>query len=373
MSVHPEIITPDLSSLIHKTPRFPVRRHFSPDVWRNGVAVRMPNHLGDAMMALPALAQLKKLIPPDCGLFVIAPESQRLIYVALPIVDGMVGLERLHRLWSPGEMLAVRQLRAGIGILFSNSLRDTFTMRLAGIRQLFGAAARGRSPFLKRAFSFPPHQRRGHLAGEHLASRYSAIVEALGAPVWDGKLPEFKPKSSADEMYSYLTELCCHPRLLLLAAGAAYGAAKRWPAEYFNLVARHWVKTGGIAVALGNKLEREIGDEVLAGIEERKCTNLCGKTRFDELIQLLRHARMVVSNDSGLMHLGAVMGARGVAIFGPTDPTATAPLSEKWRLVFSHWECAPCFERVCPRNNPECMRTISPRTVLRAMRELDKK
>ncbi|MDR0932351.1 MAG: hypothetical protein LBM70_04950, partial [Victivallales bacterium] len=195
------------------------------DWWRNGMVVRMPNHLGDAVMALPALGQLRKIIPPHCALFCIAPEGQRAFYHALPIVDGTIGLDKIHHSWSWDEFLALKRQRLGVGVLFNNSLRDAISMRVAGVRNLYGAKARARSILLRRAFAFPPRPAR-QAANIHHANRYLAIAKALGAPHWDGTLPQFKLTPGVDELSPEIAALCEHPKLLTVASGAAYGAAK---------------------------------------------------------------------------------------------------------------------------------------------------
>ncbi|MBS1368751.1 MAG: lipopolysaccharide heptosyltransferase II [Lentisphaeria bacterium] len=336
------------------------------DMWRNGMVVRMPNHLGDAVMALPALGQLRKIVPANCALFCIAPAGQRALYHALPIVDGMLGLAEVHRAWSREEFMALRRQRFGVGVLFNNSFRDALTMRLAGVSNLYGAKARCRSLLLRRAFAFPP--RPDHEpANIHHANRYLAIASALGAPAWDGTLPEFRLTPDADELPPTVTALCEHPKLLTIASGAAYGAAKRWPSGNFREIAAHWIETGGIVAVLGSESERGIGDEVVAGLDARKAYNLSGQTSLIELMHLLRSSAMTVANDSGIMHLSAALGRPGVAVFGPTDYTATGPIGANWRLLYEKQECSPCFRRECRYGLQRCIRAITPAMVISEM------
>ena len=102
------------------------------EAFRNGIAVRMPNHLGDAVMALPALKSLRSILPPYCALYVITPTSLRQLYAAIREADGMVVLERPHRAWGMKTINELRALRLGVGVLFNNSFRDALMMRLAG-------------------------------------------------------------------------------------------------------------------------------------------------------------------------------------------------------------------------------------------------
>ncbi len=337
--------------------------------WRNGLVVRMPNHLGDAVMALPALSVLRKIVPEICALYVIAPRSQQPLYGSLPIVDGVVELKQSHRLWRWREFRRLRQLRFGVGVLFNNSFRDALLMRLAGVGTLYGAAARWRSLLLKRAFRFPARPKR-KLALSHQANKLLAMARAMGAPEWDGKMPVFRLRPAVDELRPGITAICDHPKLMTIASGAAYGAAKRWPSENFRQVAEAWIARGGIVAVLGAGSERIIGTEVVAGLSGQKAFNLCGRTQLADLMHLLKSSVVTVANDSGVMHLAAALGTPGVAVFGPTDYTATGPIASNWRLLYRKIECAPCFRRECPRGENRCIRQITPEMVIAEVDDL---
>ena len=168
-----------------------------------------------------------------------------------------------------------------------------------------------------------------------------------------------------------MQSFCQHPKLLLMAPGAAYGAAKRWDSKKFNQVAAEYIKNGGIVAVLGSKSERIIGNEVVAGLSENKAFNLSGETTFSDLYNLLRNARACVANDSGIMHLAAALGVPGVAVFGPTDYRATGPVSDKWLIVYDKEPCAPCFKRVCPTGSRHCMEKLTADEVITALHQLN--
>jgi len=338
--------------------------------WRNGLFVRMPNHLGDAVMALPALRALRGILPPACALFVITPEPLRQLYAALKCVDGTVGFKDAHSWWDKDTREEIRALRMGAAVLFNNSLRDVISLRRAGVPRLYGAARRGRSILLTRSFRFPKRRDR-ELAAAHQAKRCLAMAAALGADVSAPAMPEFDLSRLMPPLTDRLCALARHPLHLVLAAGAAYGAAKRWPEGNFRTVADFWLRHGGVVSVVGSKSEREVGDLVLAGFPPEKCFNLCGETSVNALMGLLKSAALCVANDSGVMHLAAALGTPGVAVFGPTDPAATAPVTEDWILLYKKLPCAPCFKRTCADNR--CIRAITAGMVLRAVRELCRK
>lgn len=344
----------------------------NPEVLRNGLAVRVPNHLGDGVMALPALMMIKKILPRYCALFVIAPASQKQMYEMLPFVDQVVELEHIHRIWSRKEVKKLRSLRPGAGILLNHSFRDTVMVKWAGIPELYGETARFRSWMLKRALKFPPRIP-GDPDGTHQTQRYLELVYAMGAPRWQGERPVFIPKVKADELGGEIGALCQHSALLAIAPGAAYGEAKRYPAVNFRTVARYWIRHGGIVVILGARSEIDTANSVVVGLNADKCYNFCGKTDLQSLIVILQHSKCLTGNDSGLMHLASALGCPGIAIFGPTDWSDTAPVFSGWELLSAKWPCGPCLRRQCPKvapgNNSPCLEAVPPSQVIRRLRK----
>ena len=332
--------------------------------WRNGLVVRMPNHLGDAVMALPALISLSRLLPENCGLFVVAPEMFRSFYAAIPQVGLFLGLEKAHANWSWREIKELKRIRAGVGVFFNNSPRDVIAMRLAGVGKLYGAAARGRSILLSHGFKLQRQQIPGVRAEEHLCSRYLAIAMALGAPAWDRSLPEFSFSRFGSEAKEWIGAWCEHPKMLLLGPGAAYGDAKCYDSSNYNTIASWWIDRGGVVVVAGGKSEIETGAAVCAGLPAEKCVNMCGKTDLQELMLLIRFSRFMICNDSGIMHLGAALNKEGIAVFGSTDPTATGPISNSWQCISDRMACSPCFRHVCPAGHKECMKRVNVEVII---------
>ena len=344
---------------------FPVRK-LPEEPLKRGIVVRSPNWLGDAVMTLPALHALKTLLPEGAPLAVIAPPGVAELYRFLPDATHILTLDKPHTAWPEPVRRMIRDAGFQIGVLFNNSLRDTISLRRSGVSMLFGRAARGRSFLLKRSFAFPGW-RTGRLNRSHHANEYLAMVRALGAEHAPLAMPELQPYRTLDQLDLELQGFCQHPNLMVLAPGAAYGAAKRWPSANFREVARRHIEQGGIVVVVGSAGERAIGDEVLDGLPANRAGNLSGKTSLSALYHLLKIARLCVANDSGIMHFAAALGTPGVAVFGPTDYCATGPVSDRWNLVFDKEPCAPCFERVCPRGNPCCITKITPETVIEAI------
>lgn len=335
---------------------------------QNGFIVRGSNWLGDAVMTFPCLKQLRALLPDGCPLIVLTPAGLAPLYRALRgTVDQVITLKDAHAFATDEELAAVRATRVHAGILFNNSLRDAIILRKAGVRYLYGASARFRSILLKKSWKFP--KRRDHeLNSPHQAAKYLAMTYALGAPVWDGVMPEMFPAVDNPDLISLLE----NPHILAVAPGAAYGDGKRWSASGFRAVAAWWLERhpGGLVLALGSKAERSGAGEAIEGLDPARTRNLAGETSIDELMLVLQKAQMCLANDSGIMHLSGALGSQGVAVFGSTDPAATSPVSQKWKLLYDKLPCSPCFKRVCPLGTKACLARITPEDVTSLMLEM---
>jgi heptosyltransferase-2 len=302
-------------------------------------------------------------------LFVVCPPSLKVLFESMDIVDAVVALGGAHRAWTSADTRAVSKLNAGVCLLLNNSLRDAVYFRFLRIPRIYGMAARGRSIFLSRAFRVPKSGK-GGVGGTRHAARYLALAEALGAPSWDGRLPEICVEKEPEILSSGVLGALSSKKLLAVAPGAAYGPSKRWPAEFFNEICGRWIDSGGDVAVLGAPGEEDAADAAVQGFPLGRAFNLAGRTGLDDVVLILKYASAVVANDSGVMHLSAVLGGRGVAVFGSTDPEATPPVSDKWTLLHAGLDCSPCFERECPSGSYECLRKTTPDMVWDKLKEI---
>ena len=150
----------------------------------------------------------------------------------------------------------------------------------------------------------------------------------------------------------------------VIAPGAEYGSAKRWPAEYYAELVSRVSQSGGTVIILGSKNDQAVAQQIKKDSELRNSKigsdirNLAGETELLQAIALIAAAKCMVSNDSGLMHIGAALGVPQVAIFGSSSPLHTPPLSNKAKVIWLSLPCAPCFKRVCPLGHLKCLRDI---------------
>jgi heptosyltransferase-2 len=148
--------------------------------------------------------------------------------------------------------------------------------------------------------------------------------------------------------------------------GAEYGPAKRWPVQYFAELAQN-LRTQGYAVWLiGSPKDKEVADNIVA-LGNPQVSNLCGRTDLADAIALLSCANLVVSNDSGLMHIAAALDKPMLAIFGSSSPRFTPPLSTQAQVLQLDLPCSPCFKRECPLGHFNCMMQLTPEQVVQRL------
>jgi heptosyltransferase-2 len=226
-------------------------------------------------------------------------------------------------------------------------------------------AMRKRTPAEIRELIAGPAERRSAppaaAGAAHQIHEYLHLVAALGAestPV--APFLYVKP----EEVAAALGKFELHPDALWLGLnpGAEYGPAKRWPAAHFIAAARQVsAATGAHWLVFGGKADTDLAAEITAGLGESART-VAGQTSLRELMALLRHCRVVLTNDTGPMHLAAALGTPVVVPFGSTSPELTGPGlpgDPRHHLLRSHASCAPCFLRECPIDF-RCLRDVSP-------------
>lgn len=310
------------------------------------ILVRSGNWLGDAVMSAPAVRAIKRG-RIDAHVSVLTRAKLADFWKTVSEVDEVISIE-------PGEGLlrVVRKLRRDfeIAILFPNSLRSALEAWLAGIPRRIGYRGHRRSWLLNQGVPGDGVPRRP----QHQVHDYIELATSLGAQV-DPELVPGKPPTSGILK-------------LGLCPGAEYGPAKRWLPERFAEVAKaisgryacHWF-------LFGVESDREIVGQISAVLGEW-CIDLVGKTTLTELADKLRECRLLLTNDTGTMHLAAHLGVPVVAIFGSTEPALTGPLGRQSRVVRHHVPCSPCFLRECPLDF-RCMNSVSADEVIAAVVE----
>jgi heptosyltransferase-2 len=318
-----------------------------------------PNWLGDAVMALPAIGDLRRGIP-DAAVDVAARPSVAPLFTLVDGIRDVVVLRHRHPVTGDFSAdLTRRQYDAAF--LLPNSFQTALTAWRAGIGRRWGYRADLRTPLLTSAIRKP--------GVVHQAAYYQHLTQSLGFS--GGPLvPRIDvPADLRRQGSALLTASGWDGRtpIVALAPGAAYGGAKRWPAASFAGVADGLAADGVLALLVGSEGDRAAGDEVHAAAAT-PLLDVIGRTDLRLLAGVLVNCRGLVSNDSGAMHFAAAVGVPVTAMFGPTEEWATRPLGRVKPTVLIHpvW-CRPCMLRECPIDH-RCMRGIPVDAVLSSAR-----
>ncbi|MEZ5301665.1 MAG: lipopolysaccharide heptosyltransferase II [Verrucomicrobiales bacterium] len=320
--------------------------------------VRSPNWLGDACMALPAVRAIKAG-RPDARVTVLCPDKIADLWRAMPEVDAVIGKGAKD---SPFRVAAALRKagRFDAAILLPNSVRSALEVWLARIPRIAAFPGHNRRWLVDQIV---PEAKEKIRVKEHHAKRYLRIAQRLGAEVdLAAELP-MPARHEPPEEGEIRIGLC---------AGAEYGPAKRWPLDRFAAAARQVSAQVPAArwILVGAPKEAPLGEE-LAGMlgSGAPHENLVGKTSLAELIAELKRCRLVLTNDTGTMHLAAALGIPTVSLVLSTEHTLTGPLGAGHRILRHKVECSPCFRRECPIDFP-CATGIAPGQASAAVLEL---
>lgn len=320
------------------------------------IVVRAPNPLGDAVMALPAMAAVRAAFAGRTLAVAAAPSIAPLFQENTAAAPDLV-----LTVDTATEADVLRGGRFDAAVLLTNSFRTAWASRRAAIPERWGYRAHGRSLLLTRGVRRPRGRR-------HQSAYYLHLVRSLGIDA-----PEALPRVGVTEATRgralALLEgagIDPSPPLVGIAPGAAYGHAKRWPPARVAALVGRLSAAGATSVLVGAAGDRGAGREIESSVPAgARLVNLIGATDLRQLAGLLAACDAFVSNDSGAMHLAAAVGVPVTAIFGPTDERVTAPLGDHDVIVHQVF-CRPCMLRDCPIDH-RCMRGISVDTVYEAV------
>lgn len=358
------------------------------------ILVRGVNWLGDAVMSSIALSQLRKARPDD-EIVLLTPEKLAALWSCYPHLNRLLTFSPGQTAASVGSMLRAEHF--DLALLFPGSFRAAFEAWCGKIPKRIGYGGQLRNFLLTDLVTRPvgrtrPHRRSvaeiqrriqaeptsGKKAGlmkpaadehsEHHFQHYVRLLAGLGIAPQPG-VPELVVPVDLTNRVCQKFKLPGDKPLIAVQAGAEYGPAKRWPVDRFAATAQiigrslpvGWMLVGGPGESeLARKLETMMDQAGLGQV-----SNLAGRTDLAELCALLSRCALLLSNDTGPMHVAAALGRPVIALFGSTSPRFTAPLGphpETLRIFYGAVPCSPCFRRDCPIDF-RCMHSIEPAEV----------
>lgn len=318
--------------------------------------VRGTNWLGDSVMTIPALRAVRAAFPGAHLTLMVRPWVSDLFQHAPYLDDLLIYDKRGPHQGLSGLRRIVETIRArsfDLAILFQNALEAALIARLAGIPRRVGYPRDGRGWLL--THTAPPEPA---LHGRHQIFYYLGILS--GAGLIDDA-PWLRLDYQPDLSISVTPEECRRAQYLLdeggvegdrplvgLNPGAYFGPAKRWTTDRYAALADRLIeRVGAQVVIFGSADERRIAMEI-AGLMRHKPAILAGRTTLRELMALIRSCRLLITNDSGPMHVAAALGVPQLALFGSTDATATGPYNRHATVIRHAVPCSPCLLRECP-------------------------
>jgi heptosyltransferase-2 len=327
------------------------------------ILIRATNWVGDAIMALPALRAVRGRFP-DAEIAILALPYVVDIYRDQQVCNSLITYDRkgAHATFSRRERLAgeLRAQKFDIALLLQNAFDAAWIAWRAGIPQRIGYARDARTLLLTKSIAVPR-------PGEIPAHEKFYYLELLRRAGWIEAYPEESlitlnvPEQSRRRAAEFLVASGARPAAVRIAvgAGASYGSAKCWPADRFAEVLKHLQQQIDADVILfGTTAEARVSTSIASGMP-RPPINLTGRTEVADLPALFSECHLFIGNDSGAMHVAAAVGLPVVAVFGPTDPQGTAPVTPRCTIVQQRPYCSPCFLRRCPTDH-RCMTAVTP-------------
>jgi heptosyltransferase-2 len=328
------------------------------------ILIRGPNWVGDAVLAIPAIKAVRQHFPHAEITLLVRPWVSGL-FTSAPFVDKVWSEQKPSSLtdWTR-IMRAIRGRGFDLALLLPNSFESALMMFLGGVPRRIGYATDARRWML--TDSITPSE-----IARHQVQYYFDLVKVLAA----------NPERQSIEIGATSEERAGARRLLkaegipdgapflVLNPGAAYGSAKRWYEDRFADVADNLARGLGLHVALiGSATEGNVAEQIRDRMKTTAAV-LSGKTSLETLVGVLAESSLMITNDSGPMHIAAALGVPTVAVFGSTDERVTGPCGPKARIVKHAVECSPCLLRECPIDH-RCMNGVTVDDVCRVAREL---
>jgi len=337
------------------------------------IVVRGTNWIGDAVMQIPALRELRRIFP-SAEIALYTRSWAKGIYEDADFIDEIITFEtgesKIKNAFAQAKILRARNF--DLSVLFPNSFESAVVVKLARVPRRFGYAKEGRSFLLTDAIEIPEWKNQRHETFYYLNLIAEIEKEFFGTATVSGVEPRIELKVSEErktEAGNFLAAngVDLNGKTIALGVSSTNSRAKRWQAEsYAKLNDRLQNELGANVILVGAKDELDVSERVFA-MAERKPAILTGKTGLAQAAAILSVIDLLVSNDMGLAHVAPAVGTKTIVIFGPTSERTTQPIGSE--IIRRNVECSPCMLRDCPIDH-RCMTRISVDEVFERAREI---
>ncbi|HSX13645.1 MAG TPA: lipopolysaccharide heptosyltransferase II [Chlamydiales bacterium] len=331
------------------------------------IIVRMPNWVGDVVMATPILTDLRKAFPKASITAMCRYPICELLSMDTSI-DELYCFHQLNNQFSKRveRRNIIAKIQAGkfdLGLLLTNSLSSAWLFWQGNVKRRIGYSFFPRNLLLTDPIQCPTRKM-------HQVDRYKELLHPLGI-----KHSTTPPRLFVTEKEVAISKELLYQRgyhfgkkLVGINPGASYGSAKCWPVDRFRSLAMDLIKDDVFVVFFGDSSQMDLVKKICQDLPQR-VINLAGCTSLRELICLIRDCDVVVTNDSGPMHIATALNTPLVALFGSTDVTVTGPYGQNKAVIHKKVRCSPCLKRECPIDL-RCMTQISVNEVAQRVRDI---
>lgn len=320
------------------------------------IIVRMPNWLGDLIMATPILQDLKNKWP-NANITAFCQGALGNILKEDPNINQIITFKKpkglLKRLTNKDILKELNKENYDLGILLTNSLSSAFLYRQSNIKHRIGYSTHWRRLLLNHPIPFPVTR-----ITQHLVITYKMLLEPLGIPVSNHPPKLYITKEETEKARELILKQGIKKNDIVVGInpGAAYGSAKCWLPERYNQVAKKLLENPRVClIFFGDQNGAPLVDEICKDLSSR-VINLAGKTNLREFMAFLKECDLFLTNDSGPMHMASALGIPLVALFGSTSDQTTGPY-QGGTVIHKHVACSPCYRRECPIDF-RCMKSI---------------
>ncbi|NNF40824.1 MAG: lipopolysaccharide heptosyltransferase II [Woeseiaceae bacterium] len=323
-----------------------------------------PSWVGDMVMA-QSLFRLLKSRQADRALDVLAPGWSLPIVARMPEVRRGIDAETRHgeaglgKRWRIAKSL--RDANYDRAIVLPRSFKSALVPWMAGIPRRTGFRGESRFGLINDVRAFD------RAVLDQTVKRFVALGIDDGQPLPAIPHPQLSTDPGRQQQLLDALKLDDRSPVVAMMPGAEYGPAKCWPLQHFSTLAKRLHDEGYAVWIMGSDKDATAGRQIAA---ESAALNLCGRTSLADVIDLLGLCEQAVSNDSGLLHIAAAVGAHVHGIYGSSSPLFTPPLTGRADIHYLALECSPCFERSCPLGHLKCLRELAPDGVLKRLRQV---